>query len=131
MEKPYLDNFYTLDELFQEGDQTIRLVILIRFMMHPFTITNYCLGVTSIEFYEFAIGNLAFLNKVLIRCWLWCKFWEFDIGHDSDEKAMEKNIFIAVNIIIILTINIIVAIWCKRILERKFADKRMRNELEE
>lgn len=52
-EKKWLENFYLVDDIFREGNvgnESLKMVALLRIMIHPPTLTSYCLGTTSVKF---------------------------------------------------------------------------------
>lgn len=70
--RPWLKNFYLIDSLFQDGKQSIKIMVMMRLAILPYHITNYLLGVTSLQFIHYAIGSCAYLYKCLLECYIGC-----------------------------------------------------------
>lgn len=86
-EKKWLENFYIVDDIFREGNQgnqSLKMVALIRIMIHPPSLTSYCLGTTSVKFWQFSVGSLAWIYKNTFKIWISCKFYEIDFVQDKN-----------------------------------------------
>jgi len=62
-----------------------------RLAIIPYNISNYILGVTSIRFIDYAIGNCAHLYKCIIECYIGCRLWQLEISSSKDKKAEVKS----------------------------------------
>ena len=85
-------------------------------MIHPATITSYCLGTTSVKFWQFSVGTLAWIYKNTFKIYISCLFYEMDftVGDKNKEAAaFKKNVTVVMNIIVAITLNICLAIYCK------------------
>lgn len=110
------------------------MVALIRIMIHPPTITSYCLGTTSVKFWQFSVGSLAWIYKNTFKIWISCKFYEIDFVQDKNQKEMEQlkqNIIIVLHIIFAMILNILLACFAKTIFDKKIAERKLKNEEEE
>ena len=54
-----------VEDLFK-GDDAITIVVLLRLMFIPKGLANYVLGATSVSFFAYAIGSVAYVVKLSI-----------------------------------------------------------------
>lgn len=60
-----MENFDLVDEIFDDGNQAIILVAMLRLVMLPFGMMNYCLGcLTSVKLWRYALGTSIVIVKV-------------------------------------------------------------------
>ena len=65
-----MQNFFLIDELFDQGWEGVKIIAMMRLVVLPFGITNYLLGVTSAKFWQFAIGSSAYIVKLFFHLYL-------------------------------------------------------------
>lgn len=108
----------------------MKIVAIIRIMIHPSSITSYCLGTTAIKFWQFSVGSLAWIYKNTFKIYISCMFYEIDFIVDPKEKdnvSFKNNVIIVVHIIIACIINICIALYCKTILDQKLLERKLKN----
>ena len=66
-------NFNIIDEIITEEGKLI--VALIRLTFAPFGITSYIMGVSSIKFWDFAIGHLSYIFMSSSLCFIGCSLY--------------------------------------------------------
>lgn len=50
-------------------------MVMLRLAIVPYHITNYLLGVTCLQFYNYAIGSCAYLYKCILECYIGCQMY--------------------------------------------------------
>ena len=102
----------------------IMLVALLRLMFIPFGLVSYMLGVTSVAFWDFFIGTLAVIVKIMLIVLVGCTIWEASeeakkTGND-DAASPNEIIILVVEILVTIIITVVVTIWAKKKLDEKF-----------
>lgn len=108
-------------------------MVMMRLAILPYHITNYLLGITSLQFVHFAIGSCAYLYKCLLECYIGCQMYA--IEKQLKEQGSKGNVdgdsglspWVIIQIILAISLNVLLAIYCKRVLDEKI---RIRREYE-
>ena len=68
-----LHNFNMIDEII--ATEGIIIVGLIRMTFAPYGITSYILGVSSISFFHYLIGNMSYILMTCSQCYIGCSLY--------------------------------------------------------
>ena len=112
-------------------------MVMLRLAIVPYHITNYLLGVTCLQFTHYALGSCAYLYKCILECYIGCQMYMIEKqlreqhkgagGVGADQKG-GISFWVMVQIAIAISLNVLLAIYCKHILDQKLQE---RKELEE
>lgn len=80
---PRVKKWRVVDSMFITSG--ILLVALLRLMFIPFGLVSYLLGVTSVAFWDYFIGTLAVIIKIMLIVLVGCTIWQ------ASEKAKETG----------------------------------------
>jgi uncharacterized membrane protein YdjX (TVP38/TMEM64 family) len=121
---PKVKKWRVIDSMFVSDG--ILLVVLLRLMFIPFGLVSYMLGVTSVSFYNYLIGTIAVIIKILLIVLVGCTIWSASeearrAGKDEEANANEI-IILVLEIIATIVITTIVTIWAKNTLDTKFEE---------
>ena len=119
---PRVKKWRIVDSMFVTSG--IMLVALLRLMFIPFGLVSYMLGVTSVAFWDFFIGTLAVIVKIMLIVLVGCTIWEASeeakkTGND-DAASPNEIIILVVEILVTIIITVVVTIWAKKKLDEKF-----------
>jgi len=70
---PRVKKWRIIDSMFVTSG--IMLVALLRLMFIPFGIISYMLGVTSVAFWDYFIGTLVIIVKIMLIVLVGCTIW--------------------------------------------------------
>ena len=70
---PRVKKWRIIDSMFVSSG--IMLVALLRLMFIPFGIISYMLGVTSVAFWDYFIGTLVIIVKIMLIVLVGCTIW--------------------------------------------------------
>lgn len=119
---PRVKKWRIIDSMFITSG--IMLVALLRLMFLPFGLVSYMLGVTSVAFWDYFIGTLAVIVKVILIVLVGCTIWEASEKAKETGEEQETNtteiIILVVEILVTIVITVVVTIWAKNKLEAKF-----------
>ena len=87
------DNFQIFDEVLR--DDGIKIVALMRLSFLPLGISSYILGVSSIRFRDYAIGNLSYIIMVCNPCFIGC-FLSNHTTNNATKLTFLVQIFISI-----------------------------------
>lgn len=78
-----MDNFNIIDDILKtEGTM---IVALLRMTFAPFGITSYIMGVSSIHFCDFMLGNCAYILMICAQCFIGCSLY-IAVSAEGDKK---------------------------------------------
>jgi len=103
----------------------IMLVALLRLMFIPFGLVSYMLGVTSVTFWDYFLGSLAIIIKIMLIVLVGCTIWsasEEALKTGKEETNSNEIIILVFEILATIIITTIVTIWAKNTLDEKFAE---------
>jgi len=67
------NNFRMINEIL--ADEGIKIVGLIRLTFAPFGITSYVMGVSSISFGDYMLGNASYIINCCSQCFIGCSLY--------------------------------------------------------
>ena len=121
-------NFNIIDEILQTEGKLI--VALIRLTFAPFGITSYIMGVSSISFFDFAIGHISYIFMSSSLCFIGCLMYSA-VSHEANVALNQENeekskhlarITFIVEIIFTIIVTFIIGYVSKNILEKKLRE---------
>lgn len=113
-DNPWLTNIEVIDQLFQDPNQSLKVIALMRLIMIPFGLTNYLLGVTSVSFWRYMLGSSAYIFKCSLHTYIGCTLYMVQFLKAKD-KSTENTIFM-VEIIFTVILTLVVSTCAKNLL---------------
>lgn len=123
-------NFNIIDEIITTEGKLI--VALIRLTFAPFGITSYIMGVSSIKFWDFALGHFSYIFMSTSLCFIGCSLYtaveseSTKVGLDHSQQEKSKNltrITFIVEIIFTIIVTFVIGYVSKNILEKKLQEQ--------
>ena len=99
------------------------MVALIRLVMLPFAFMCYVLAITSLGFFQYLIGSLTYLIKVILYTFVGAIIWEISIRKTNNGKDLNNLIF-AGEIFVTIVLTILISLYAGKIFDNKIKEKR-------
>ena len=108
-----------VDEIFDDGNQAIVGVAMLRLVMLPFGLMNYCLGcLTSVSLWRYALGTTILIVKVSLYTFIGASL----ITITDDNPKKDNNLIIG-EVAFSIMLTVFISLNAKWYLEKKLVER--------
>ena len=76
----WLKNFDTIDEIFQDKWQSVKMIGLLRLIMVPFGFMSYVIALTSVNFCQYLLGTMIYTIKACLYTFIGATVYQVSIS---------------------------------------------------